>query len=243
MDFESLKKKFTEDYSFDLDKIIDDAYLDMQVRTIKGHNSSIKEKCFNYLKKEFEKILKDQSCLENFDDTHKKLCEGFLKTLNDKANNIEDQQYGKAQKVINITFKFLVAHGKLDPKYAEKCHMPIDSFVLNWLYGSDKYNNERAWSYITQKDYEEIQAKIDETINEEFKICGIPIKVNNRIEADFYVWYITKTQRSYNNTLNAIKYLSKQINDFDSECIDKKVINNLINETTELSKKLNKIKT
>ena len=243
MDVESLKKKFTEDCSFDLDKIIDDAYLDMQVRTIKGHNSSTKEKCVNYLKQEFNEILKNPSCLDNFDDTHGKLCKGFLKVLNDKENKIKEQQYGKAQKVINITFKFLVAHGKLDPKYAKKCHMPIDSFVLNWLYGSNKYNNERAWSYITQNDYREIQAKIDETINEEFKICGIPIKVNNRIEADFYVWYITKTQQSYNNTLNAIKSLSKQINDFDSECIDKKVINNLINETKELMENLAKIKT
>ena len=78
----------------------------------------------------------------DFDKWHHTSADMFLTVLQKyyaKAN------YGKAQKIINMMFKHLYCMnfgGKnawqvLDEGYFQYCHMPLDSFTLDWLYRRD----------------------------------------------------------------------------------------------------------
>lgn len=236
-----LRSKFTEGKPFDLDQIISSAYQDMQPRTIKGHKLHIKDACVKYLRAEFDRILANPDCLDDFDAKHRELCDGVLGILNDSKNGIEEQKYGKAQKVINIIFKFLVAFGRLPEKYVACCHIPIDSFVLKWRYGSDKYNGN-AWSYLTTSDYSEIQKDIAQTVKEDIEICGVRVRADSRIDADFYVWYITKINKAYKNALNAISGLP-ELTDSDVEYADAKTLRELTGRAAKLGESLSELLT
>lgn len=82
-------------------------------------------------KKDFDNLHKDIS-KEDFDKWHKDTCKVFLKAL---EGIYEELSYGKAQKIVNMTFKY--AYCLLDDeekkKYFEHCHMPLDSFTLEWF--------------------------------------------------------------------------------------------------------------
>lgn len=232
---EILKNKFLGGKSLDLDKIIDMAYNDMQPRTITGHTEDIKEDCVKYLKEEFEEIVKN-GVDGDYNTAHENLCDGFLSVMNSHCPKIKMQEYGKAQKVINIIFKFLAAYGKI--KNESDCHMPIDSFVLKWRYGTDTYEGKTAWSNLNKEQYDKIQEDIIERIKDDITVGNTTVKVNNRVEADYYIWYITKVERSYNDAKNAIKGLAKAISESDSECVSKEIVEELINEAEELKNKL-----
>lgn len=68
---------------------------------------------------------------KEFDDWHEKICEDFLKRF-----RLKDNKYGKAQKVINMTFKYIycLEGAKEREDYFRFCHMPLDSITLEWFY-------------------------------------------------------------------------------------------------------------
>lgn len=241
MTVQELRSKFTSGKPYDLDQIISSAYQDMQPRTIKGHKLHIKDACVEYLRSEFDKILASPDCLDDFDTKHAELCDGILGILNDSKNGIEEQKYGKAQKVINIIFKFLVAYGRLPEKYVECCHIPIDSFVLKWRYGSDKYNGN-AWSYLDPSDYQKIQSDIAQAVKEDIEVCGVRVSANSRIDADFFVWYITMINKAYKNALNAISGLP-ELTEADIEYTDAKTLRKLTEGAAKLGERLNELLT
>lgn len=236
LDVKTLKAKFVNGKSYNIDEIITLAYRDLQLRTIKGHNSAIQSSCIKYLKDQFEDLIKRQPLNDDdFEEEHKNICNGFLKEINSHSS-IDKQNYGKAQKVVNIIFKFLVAYGKWGNE--SQCHMPIDSFVLKWLYGRDTFNGV-SWSNISYENYVKIQEAISEKIKAPITVgnkSGIVVK--NRAEADCYVWYITKVVRNYKDTKNIIKKLIKSIDVDDVECINKKTANEIIDELESLKKKI-----
>lgn len=236
LDIKTLKTKFINGKSYNLDSVIKSAYMDLQLRTIKGHNSSIQKKCSDYLRDRFQNILNAQPLSDDdFETKHKEMCEGFLTSIN-SFDTIEKQNYGKAQKVVNIIFKFLVAYGMWENE--NQCHMPIDSFVLRWLYKKDTYNG-KSWSNISYEDYVDIQKAVVDKIKSPITVGDKRgIVVNNRAEADYYVWYITKVERDYNNTKNAIKKLAKGIDASDVECISGKRVREILNEIEKLKKNL-----
>lgn len=123
------------------------AYEDSQKRLIRGH-----EKITTYL---YEWENKDYSPLgylgkcvndilekgnitkETYDKWHKTTSEHFIDKLNklisDKISPDENQEIGKAQKVINMTFKYLYC--MLDEKELlifKHCHMPLDHYTLEF---------------------------------------------------------------------------------------------------------------
>lgn len=236
LNLKTLKANFINGKPYNLDHIIESAYKDLQPRTIKGHNASVQKKCTKYLKEQFTLMLDSQpTSNQEFENQHKNICDGFLTTINSFAE-IKKQSYGKAQKVVNIIFKFLVAYGKWGNE--SQCHMPIDSFVLKWLYGRDTFNGV-SWSNISYEDYVKIQEAISEKIKAPITVgnkSGIVVK--NRAEADCYVWYITKVVRNYKDTKNIIKKLIKSIDVDDVECINKKTANEIIDELESLKKKI-----
>ena len=73
----------------------------------------------------------------NFDKFHEILCDKFLKGINTirATAGLSDMSYGQAQKLINLTFKYLTTYDDyLDfADLFSYCHMVIDSIVLSNL--------------------------------------------------------------------------------------------------------------
>ena len=231
LDVKTLKAKFVNGKSYNIDEIITLAYRDLQLRTIKGHNSTIQTQCINYLKQQFEKIIQQSLSDADFEIEHNRICKGFLNIINSHSSIVK-QNYGKAQKVVNIIFKFLVAYGKWNNE--DQCHMPVDSFVLRWLYGKDTYNGT-SWSNISAEEYVQIQKDILDRIKNPISVgAKVNIAVRNRAEADYYVWYITKVEKNYKDTKNAIKKLADVIDKDDVECVKKEKVEQIIVELEKL---------
>lgn len=72
-----------------------------------------------------------------FDEWHAKTCDKVLKVLQDyyTNNNETEVEYGKAQKIVNMTMKGLYCLKDADQKdrYFKHCHIPLDSFTLEWF--------------------------------------------------------------------------------------------------------------
>ena len=69
--------------------------------------------------------------LESFDEIHKKICVNLIEKCKERTNIT----YGQAQKIINMAFKYLYCC-KHDSEMEERfkaCHMPLDSFSLEWF--------------------------------------------------------------------------------------------------------------
>ncbi len=78
----------------------------------------------------------------NFDLFHGELCESFLEGINKirKNDDLAELTYGQAQKLINLTFKYLTTYSDYE-KYADLfhfSHMVIDSTVLETLLSNRK---------------------------------------------------------------------------------------------------------
>ena len=98
------------------------------------------------------KELKEFKRKESFDNWHKETCEAIRK----KFENIKDEDsesiftYGNAQKVVNMTLKYLYLLSKLEKSKTNNCstviskieeyakenflHMPIDSYIIDQLF-------------------------------------------------------------------------------------------------------------
>ena len=146
------------------------------VRTIKNHGlinkiqlERIKEKVakiiYNYFNEEPNTLYN----IISFDKWHDDICQLFISEYNKISSGITlPISYGKAQKLINMTFKYLTCYADFR-KYEGLfiyAHMPIDSNILKQFkkYTSisgitlDKYNGKR-WSYLDRCDYLELVEK------------------------------------------------------------------------------------
>ena len=76
---------------------------------------------------------------ESFDAWHNKTCEVVLKVLNIYYTNDKEGkvpvQYGKAQKIVNMTMKTLycLPGSEMYEKHFDYCHIALDSFTLEWF--------------------------------------------------------------------------------------------------------------
>lgn len=122
-----------------------------------------------------------------FDDSrHKALCKGFIKGFNtaiDAINNfiktnfpleiteIATIKYGKAQKIVNMSFKYLyLFDDTFDesgnckyPQIFDHCHMAIDAKILDWFEKNDKgsaSNYSVTWSNMDYNEYQDAQKSI-----------------------------------------------------------------------------------
>lgn len=68
---------------------------------------------------------------ELFDNKHKELCEDLKNNFKESEIKIFD---GQAQKIINMTFKYLYCIESINKERFRNCHMPLDSFTLEWIY-------------------------------------------------------------------------------------------------------------
>ena len=149
------------------------AYSDMQPRTISGL-SKFKKKNPGAIESVVADLAMEiydymHSPLRNkndFDKWHHNKCLFFINEFNNITNNKVKIEYGKAQKIINVAFKYIYsldgADNKLD--YFEYCHMVLDRYT----YSEGFYKKEIAqrggkldsWSNLDYKTYIKIQDNI-----------------------------------------------------------------------------------
>lgn len=112
----------------------------------------------SFVQKFIDYFFKDPVKLKSqkdFDDWHKEMCEEFLAVIEPKYQ--DGLKYGKAQKIVNMTFKnaYCLQHNGIKEdkfeKYFEHCHMPLDSIILEWV--------KRTQAWLCSKDAENNDCK------------------------------------------------------------------------------------
>lgn len=142
-----------------------------------------KDDIFKQMYPVFEKILESPCEQEkDFDEVHKDACKKFLELLAEgterESEEICDNYYGKAQKFINMTFKYILTTGKYDEKVFRWCHMPLDVYTLHWFYRQTGIFIE-GWSSIKKDVYYEIQ----KIIRSKLRDNGLSVLQN-----EFLIW-------------------------------------------------------
>lgn len=104
--------------------------------------------------------------------------------------------YGHAQKIVNMSFKYLFAIGKLDESIAKHCHMTIDSVTATFIKKENIDNNFKydCMKNLTNTQYCNIQKKIAER-------CP---KNSFPLLWEFEIWYRTKQSIAANALLKEI---------------------------------------
>ena len=144
------------------------AWLDM-CRTVGGGSGSKKKKNAKAPKKTADVIR------ESFKEEPWKKAEAFdawFESICSRLVNDNKLTFGQAQKLMNMTFKYLYCCKDLRDQYEKHfafCHMPLDGLTLEWYKNTDNakaYNGEK-WSKITdQKMYQSIQNQIRKELNQ-----------------------------------------------------------------------------
>ena len=134
----------------------------------------------------FESSVKDQTA---FDTWHNNVCNDILLpairhfyTNGDKQNS--EVCYGKAQKILNMTFKgcYCLQGAEERKEYFEHCHMALDSFILAW-YKENKGNIRTEWSKLSEKEYIAIKDYI-RTVEPDIDL----FKDLTPFEKEFFIW-------------------------------------------------------
>lgn len=220
--YEALRKAFNwrnnTEYSIDeialYQAIVEGpAYKDFSPRTNSGLKKEKISDALKYLAGKFhEYIIKDpiRANQDEFDDWDEETCNEFLKLFN-TSSGIKPIQYGKAQKIVNMTFKYLYCCDGAE-RYIDKfkyCHMPLDSYTLDW-YSSEVlpwYNKKNesisGWSSLGKEKYTEIQ----EQIRRYLKDANHSYKDENGksltpFEVEFYIWPEQKWRRAIKTVLH-----------------------------------------
>ena len=123
---------------YELEDAIKKAHADMS-RRAKGHTDDIRNESVRFLCGYFRThspfAIADQG---DFDEWHRKACERYCAQMNAfiTRNGFSFViTYGRAQKVLNMTFKYLfctTAYRKNVEKIAAFLHMTLDGYTLNW---------------------------------------------------------------------------------------------------------------
>ena len=108
---------------------------------------------------------------------HECWCSSFINDI--KTNNEYECRYGQAQKVVNMTFKYLYCCDGIDVDKFADCHMPLDKYTLAWLFseGGKFYTD---WSYFDQEMYTEVQKEIRTKLKEKCQ--------NDVLAAELVIW-------------------------------------------------------
>ena len=83
------------------------------------------------IKEYFEKPAHEDYA--DFNEEHRTICDIWIRKF--KGVNSELAYYGKAQKIVNMAFKYLYCFEGADKyrDYFAFCHVPLDSYTLKWF--------------------------------------------------------------------------------------------------------------
>ena len=139
---ENFKKSVEKDHAKKFEKLkspdnqdtiiaaVDLAYIDAQ-RRMHGIDAKERDDAKFDITKEFMEYFKNNAPTEEeFNNYHMDLCKSWIKHF----KNDSLRAYGKAQKIVNMTFKYLYCCTNIDnfENHFKYCHMPLDSFTLEW---------------------------------------------------------------------------------------------------------------
>ena len=196
---------------------------------------------------------------EEFEKWHRDRCNEFITNYNDALSGYQSIGYGKAQKIVNMTFKYLYCYADavnyINKGYFNYCHMPLDSFTLAWYKREAKGKVNCSWSDMEDKEYLEIQGNIRKYLHDERKFKFGSDEINlprNSLEAEFFVWQNERNNGSFKNIMNAIYKFDKNIiDDMDCDLINSIKIgkkkaeisqyNEIISKLAKLKDKLNEL--
>ena len=127
----------------------------------------------NNLAKKIQKYFKTPATPMKFDELHNDWCEEYIADL--KSEGYDKATYGRAQKVVNMTFKYLYCLDNATVTYNdhfENCHVALDSYTLEWIWRNcglagneihDDWSKIQYYDRSTQKKnivgYEEIKKR------------------------------------------------------------------------------------
>jgi|LSQX01.2.fsa_nt_gb hypothetical protein len=193
------------------------AYTDMQPRTIEGlgefrnkpTNRQKLDELFNALAKTLYKFVVNDptKSKQEFDDWHKTTCEWFVNEFNAIINGygVDKIAFGKAQKIINVSFKYIYCLKGADEYKSkfEHCHMVLDRFtysegfylqeVIPWynkenMQTTIKRSDLKSWSNLEFYDYNTIQNNIfDYLSNTNIYIDAMGRRLTP-FQAEFYIY-------------------------------------------------------
>lgn len=118
-----------------------------------------------WLYKEIEKLFNSNiNTQADFDIWHNTMCQKLTSKINAEVLfGYKPIHMGKAQKIINMSFKYLSSLDGADnyESYFNYCHIPLDDNILKWYYSNIaknvSQNQYKNWSNLEYKDYIKIQ--------------------------------------------------------------------------------------
>jgi len=173
-----------------------------------------------------KKYLENSSPVEKFEDVHENLCDLWIKHFKKDFT-----EYGIAQKIVNMSFKYLYAifyvKNNHDPRLSKfnDCHFTLDSYTLRWLNGYKQdgkpecLNSKTSWSKLGKTEYRDIQDYAKKCVGD-----FLP-KEYNCIKAEFLIWECVKLY----DVLGVWAYVEKMDN------------NGLVENAKELFKEIDNI--
>ncbi len=159
---------FGVDNTLTFEKAVDRAYRDFcrTLTQLNGQGKEYRKEATDILEEGIQNLCVAENC-KNFYSRHNKLCNDIRKINSDVFS------YGKAQKWVNMTMKYLYVFGCDGFDFnnvADYMHIPLDSYVLQALDGEDgvsmyvgsKYKKWKhiVWSKLDEGTYEKIQTHI-----------------------------------------------------------------------------------
>ena len=233
MSFEMLKKRFGDRVFANKERTVpaalDNAYADMSRRQ-NGHTPELKDTCIDYLVGVFSTPLH----ISDFDAWHKTLALELIDRWNREVAGFGT--VGKAQKVINMAFKYLACISHDYDTHLPYCHMTLDSYTLDWYEAAVKPwakarkrevgRKVSAWSKIESYDeYLLIQQNIRDYLDAG---TTYSIRIGNvqtpkiqlpvvPVDAEFIVWEGQIIDRKYNGLIKMLEDYAKENGESQSE--------------------------
>ncbi len=186
---------------------------------------------------------------EEFEKWHQERCDEFITLYNAALSGYQQIGYGKAQKIVNMTFKYLYCYADADKYikngYFKYCHMPLDSFTLAWYKRELKKQVQSTWSDMPEKEYSIIQGNINKYLGKkpELRFGSNNIKLpSNSLEAEFFVWQNERNNGAFKDIVNVIyKFDENVIDDIDKDLIESIKIGRRKAKTLQYSAIINKL--
>ncbi len=169
------------------------AYRDLSPRTVKNLKKDNIHNAFELLAdKTYSYIHNTDIYNQNkFNAWHKETCNFFIERVK-KLSNIELND-GKAQKILNMTFKYLYCFSNSQDfkNKFEFCHMPLDSYTLNWFCDSVINSKQVSISTIKKNSWSNLEYGDSETM---YSYAWIQSQIKNYLKSD-----LNKIYRDVNN--------------------------------------------
>lgn len=181
---------------------VEKAYKDTMPRTIKGHGNLTREELDELREKAADRMIdylgEDAPAnAESFNGIHSRLCQEFLsdynKLLTDR--NLPRQAYGKAQKLVNMTFKYLSCFDDASDYKAwfAFCHMPIDQIILRWCKERGMFTGSASWTSLNEREYRAFQQHMRTWLEAEKPQINGQLLPTELLDAEIVLWnYLTE---------------------------------------------------